>query len=157
MALIRRASGRRATDDEAAIAETQRRRRALADVNWDGGPKRSRWETHSLDICSNCLFLLANGDSPEECDDRHHDHAQCKPDEGCSAVGRSIEAQWPSTDGWNLMASCSDEECTETAEASGVDHYCSAEEGFFSHSSCDSCGSWLGGSRYHGTAMREKK
>ncbi len=151
----RHALGRRAADDD--TTEARRRRRRLADANWEGGPPRQRWDTHSLDICSDCLFLLANGDAPAECDDRHHDHDQCKPDEGCSGVGRSIEAQWPSADGWSVMASCSNEDCGPQPGSAQNDDDCTAREGFFTWSSCDCCGSHLGGTRYHGTAMREKK
>ena len=53
MSLIHRASGRRA-EDEAAVAEARRRRRRLADVNWDGGSTSSNENCLAGMRCPKC-------------------------------------------------------------------------------------------------------
>lgn len=80
-------------------------------------------EEYSGEVCVDCLFLLANGEVPEE-----------RPD-----LADEIEEQWPAADGWQLVITC-EEGC----------------EGGFSWSSCDACGSTLGGDRHPFVAMRQE-
>lgn len=80
-------------------------------------------EEYSGEMCVDCLFLLANGEVPEE-----------RPD-----LADEIDRNWPTADGWELSIAC-EENC----------------EGGFSRSSCDACGSTLGGDRHPFVAMRQE-
>ncbi|MCP4307341.1 MAG: hypothetical protein GY788_21215 [bacterium] len=107
-----------------------------------------QFETIELDVCADCLMFIANGDTPEPaCCDSHHwsDDSDHEP---VSADGWAV-SNLDSWDGWNLIAGgC---ECEHCADDTG-ENPC---EGWFSWSSCEACGSSLGGDRYHATAMRE--
>ena len=82
-------------------------------------------ETISLDVCVDCILWLANGDTDEDGDWSPED----------------ILEEW---DGWHLHAGGTCEYCEDSEEPC---------EGWFSSSPCDCCGSSLGGSRHHATAL----
>lgn len=86
------------------------------------------YETHDIDICVDCLMMLANGtiggDATPAMDDLHLS---------------LMELQWPSADGWHVSLNC-DENC----------------EGGFSWSQCEGCGENLGGDRHPAVAMRKE-
>lgn len=85
-------------------------------------------ETVDLDICTDCLFVLANG--PES--------------DGERRAAESMAEQW---DGWELtLGSLECDHCpTEDGDC----------EPWFSWSECDGCGSNLGGDRSHATAWKD--
>lgn len=86
----------------------------------------SPWETYDIQVCSDCLMMIANGttgDYDGAPDDAEHDAA--------------MDALWPDADGWDITPNCS-EDC----------------EGGFSWSPCEGCGSPLGGDRHPAVAMR---
>lgn len=60
------------------------------------------------------------------------------PDGDLDAHVAAMEEQWPSANGWDVIPTCDD-------------------EGGFSWSQCDGCGSRLGGDRFDAVAMREVK
>ena len=93
--------------------------------------------TCSLDVCTDCLLLIANGDLPED-----------RPE-----LNQEIDAQWG-------------EVSTATCDAHGAVHgslrwdlVCGGEhedphgDSHFSWSGCESCGSRLGGDRHAATAL----
>lgn len=84
----------------------------------------------SLDVCTDCLMVLANGVS-----DDHGERA---------AAG--METVW-GDDQPGLVAACVDDgcDCSETGD------------GWFSWQSCDGCGSVLGGDRSHAAFDSEWK
>lgn len=92
-----------------------------------------RFETiDDLWVCSDCVMFLANGDFPEYRDETMY--ADC------------IDAIWPPEEGWSL--------CVDFPRDGEEEDTCYNE---FSWSSCDCCGSTLGGSRYRATAIRETR
>ena len=115
------------------------------------------FEIHDLDICVDCVMLFANGGSdsvePSWCPEGHDDGGTCE--EAAENHAAATERNWPSTEGWALHNGSHEcewcgFEARESEDFNGDD--C---EGWFSHSSCDACGSRLGGTREHGIAMRE--
>ncbi len=109
------------------------------------------FETHALDICVDCLMFIANGDTPEPTNDYHWsddgDGEQYSTAEFPDGWHPSNLSEW---DGWNLFAGGTHEDCEH-----GDGEDCPLEEGNFSWSSCDACGSSLGGDRHRAVAMRE--
>lgn len=88
-----------------------------------------RFETvEGLSVCVDCTGMIANGDPGGETDPEAH--------------AEKMSKQWPPAEGWNLVLHCSE-------HPDGC-------EGSFSWSSCDGCGSQLGGDRHHAIAMRER-
>lgn len=88
--------------------------------------KPTTQETWSGEMCVDCLVLLANGETPAEMSER-------ETEEWLAAIDRA----WPESEGWHLAPACG-EDC----------------EGGFSWSSCDVCGSRLGGDRHDVAAWR---
>lgn len=87
-------------------------------------------ERFSLDICSDCLLDLANGECGNE--EQH----------GCLNVDqRGVPVDWPDWTGYNVAIDCCGED----------------DCGYFSWSSCDYCGSTLGGDRHRATAWTRGK
>ena len=112
-------------------------------------------ERHELDVCVDCLFLLANGggDSvepswcPDNRDRRPWDYV-C--DGSCEAAATAhaaaVERNWP--DPWILAPGSREcEWCGD--EARGDDDTVEECEPWFSWAACDGCGSTLGGDRVH--------
>lgn len=111
------------------------------------------WEGSELSICSDCLMLIANGDTPPELDEeatyRYLD-----------AVGGAEPPGWSTCPGSHDCEWCG-AEMRAAREALGDPDPWQECEGWFSHSACDACGSgrWedpdpfanghLGGTRYH--------
>lgn len=104
---------------------------------------------YPIEICTDCLFLIANGtigdhdDRPWQVEpdsdgthiyNRPEDDQDENPDSRHAAL---MEAQWPTSDGWNI--------------------YLGDHETEFSASPCDGCGSRLGGSRHEAMAIREAR
>jgi len=78
---------------------------------------------NEISICVDCLIFLANGDDQSEAGD----------------IAERIEAQWSEEDPdlhWEIVPNCP-EDC----------------DGWFSWSSCDGCGSHLGGDRHPAVAI----
>jgi hypothetical protein len=100
-----------------------------------------------LEICTDCLMLLANGDVGDRgpapagtswSDDDAHLYERDTDDTNENATARharKVEAMWPTADGWHLMLG---------GDVLG-----------FSYRWCDCCGSTLGGDRFTATAMQE--
>lgn len=82
-------------------------------------------------FCMDCLMLHANGEyTPREEDDSEPEPLSAIPDGWHATMGRARE----------------EHECgRENGE--DVDE-CECEDGGFSWSQCDGCGSWLGGDRH---------
>ena len=118
--------------------------------------------SNDLDICVDCLMLVANGgvDSvePSWCPDEHRDRSPYAADYcggTCETAAENhvaaVERLHPEP--WHLEVGSRD------CEWCGVDvHGYRAEledcEPWFSWSPCHGCGSGLGGSRMHGLAWR---
>lgn len=83
-------------------------------------------ERHEGEMCADCLMLLASGETPTEMSER-------ETEEWLAAIDRA----WPESEGWHLAPAYGDD-C----------------EGSFSWSSCDVCGSKLGGDRHPVSAWR---
>jgi hypothetical protein len=98
------------------------------------------FETIDIELCQDCLIYLANGEY-EPPDPKYW------PDEPASMeeLQERIDVYWPPEEEWQLIAGGRCEYCEDEEEEC---------EGSFSWTSCDCCGSGLGGNRYHGTAMR---
>lgn len=108
-------------------------------------------ETYDLDICVDCLMLIANGEvgdrgdignltEYQQSEDDAHLYNLPGDDHQNNAASRHaarIDAHWPAADGWTIAPNCP-EEC----------------EGGFSWSGCDACGSTLGGERHPAVAMK---
>lgn len=119
-------------------------------------PHQSTIEYSSdLDICDDCLMLIANGGGdqvepswcPDNAGDRPYDYV-CSGDceAAAAAHAAAVELNWP--DPWHLDIGA--REC----------EYCSGEdeedcEPWFSWHACHTCGSRLGGNRHHAIAWRE--
>ena len=88
----------------------------------------STYETHDLEVCSDCMMLLANGETPPDADVI------------ATELADDIDANWPSADGWHVVPG----DCGDNGEHS-VD---------FSMSACDACRSPLGGPRCVAHAIR---
>lgn len=84
------------------------------------------FETFEFEWCTDCLMMDANGTLGDVSEEADVAHAA------------AMEVQWPTADGWHTHNVC-DEDC----------------EGSFSWSTCDGCGSHLGGDRHPAVAMRE--
>jgi len=93
-------------------------------------------EVVHLDICATCLFYIANGDTPETTNDWHWGDGEDAAEYPDGWHPRKLEANWPHTEGWRLVAS------SEQAESS------------FSWRGCEACGCSLGGTIYAGEAIR---
>jgi hypothetical protein len=106
----------------------------------------NRFKTVELSVCSDCLFLVANGevsdigDRPDFIDaddDGAHLYNLADDDRDENAASRHgaiIDANWPMADGWSLSIGNDDQG--------------------FSTSRCDACGTRLHGDRYGAVAMR---
>lgn len=109
----------------------------------------STYESITIEICSDCLMLIANGDIGDHGDgypgmtgDGAGDHIYNRPDDDqdenpTSRHAALVDAEWPHADGWELVPGDGDRG--------------------FSHSACDGCGVALGGDRYEATAMKQTK
>ena len=111
-------------------------------------------ERYDLNICTDCLMMLANGDVGDRGDigelteyqqDADDAHLYNLPgdDQEHNANSRHaalMEYHWPGADGWELYPSCP-EDC----------------EGGFSWSSCNGCGSTLGGDRHPAVAWKHER
>ncbi len=109
-------------------------------------------ERHELNICTDCLMMLANGDVGDRGDigelteyqqDADDAHLYNLPgdDQWNNANTRHaarMNAHWPGEDGWELVPG----DCEGSCE--------------FSWSSCDGCGSSLGGDRHHAVAWKRE-
>lgn len=95
-----------------------------------------------LDICSSCLMVLANG--PQQGENYADD----------LRAAEGLAHNWP---GWDITLGALDEECEhcKSWRESGEEGDNPCDEGWFSWSSCQGCGSRLGGQRYHATAWKE--
>lgn len=110
-----------------------------------------KWEGSELSICSDCLMLIANGETSPELDE--------------GATARYLAAVEDDAPGWSTCTGSRDcewcgAEMRAAAEALGFDYWDECE-GWFAWSACDMCGSgrWdnvdpfangsLGGTRYH--------
>lgn len=83
-------------------------------------------DTVEIAVCTDCLMLLANAEAFD-----------AEGNEITEQVGANIQDLWGNTE--ITLGSVDDTEDT-------------ADEGYFSWSSCDGCGSTLGGDRYTATA-----
>lgn len=111
------------------------------------------WEGSELSVCTDCLCLIANGDTPTELDEEATDRY-------LDAVGGSEPAGWSTCTGSHDCEWCG-AEMRAAREALGDPDPWRKCEGWFAHSACDVCGSgrWedvdpfadgrLGGTRYH--------
>lgn len=111
-------------------------------------------ERHELNICTDCLMMLANGDVGDRGDigqvpaylqseDDAHLYNLPGDDQEHNANSRHaarMNAHWPGEDGWELSPNCH-QEC----------------DGEFSWSSCDGCGSTLGGDRHPAVAWKHER
>lgn len=82
-------------------------------------------ETHALEVCSDCIFLLANGEVTDS-----------NGDDTTAAHAAKMAAVWGER--FDIVPSGEEE-----------------EEASFSWQSCDGCGSTLGGDRFAATAFVE--
>lgn len=111
------------------------------------------WQGSDLEICGDCLCLIANGDTPPELDEEATDRY-------LDAVGASEPAGWTTCTGSHGCEHCG-AAIRAAREALGDPDPWRVCEGWFSLSPCDACGSgrWedvdpfangrLGGTRYH--------
>lgn len=118
----------------------------------------STYETHNLKVCDACIMFLANGDvgdyGPIPWDARLRAKLGIIRGEGIHLFtwdgddhdenpttrhAALIEEQWPSADGWELVAGT-----------------CEDDDYEFSWASCDACGTRLGGTRHTAHAMRRR-
>lgn len=96
--------------------------------------------------CTDCLMLLANGETPPDLD-------ETATEEWVAEIDRR-------TDGYHVAVGGEhDDECPNVDHETGqwlgtTDCYCETEE--FSWSQCDVCGSRLGGSRHAVTFFPNK-
>lgn len=115
-------------------------------------------ETIALSVCSDCLLMLANGETRPDTDPEEH--------------SASMAAQWPDSEGWDLCAGgeceCAPCECgcgkcdpddnprtwCDSPIVGDRPDDCDCDNHGFSWSDCDGCGSTLGGDRYAATAIR---
>jgi hypothetical protein len=97
----------------------------------------TEYETYNGEWCVDCLMMWANGQGPCE---TSGSTTPCDGGDDCpdTVHALAMEQQWPMADGWNTSGTCP-EDC----------------EGWFSMSSCDGCGSTLGGDRHPFVAMRK--
>ncbi len=93
-------------------------------------------EPARISICTDCLMLLANG---EVFDSEGNDISD--------AHAMEIQREWPNTE-ITLGRLREDDETEEEYEESQE----AENEGWFSWSPCEGCGSHLGGTRYYATA-----
>lgn len=106
------------------------------------------YDCHELAVCSNCIGMIANADIgdhgygyPGMTGDGDDDHIYNRPeddqdDNPNTRHAALIEENWPIAEGWHV---------TYDGEDLG-----------FSMSSCDGCGSRLGGDRFRAHAMKER-
>ena len=87
-------------------------------------------------VCECCMYIHANG----ECGDHEHEH------EPLSVIGDGL------TITMGLLAEEHEDGCTEADREADR---CDCEGPWFSWSSCEGCGSPLGGDRYAFTMWRE--
>ena len=119
-------------------------------------------ETTELDVCIDCIMLLANGgEGPVEpswsgTDPDHDEYDQHGPtcDGSCETAKdahvAAVDRIW---EGYELtLGSVDCEYCG--SEAREVDDQIEDCESWFSMASCDGCGSRLGGSRFHAVAWK---
>lgn len=97
-------------------------------ARFDDGSFES-FEFDNLHACVDCVLFIANGDEPEH-DDR----------DGDVPLAERVDAAW---DGWSLTIGWYDDDTKDDLYDLG-----------FSWSSCDCCGSRLGGDRNKVTAYR---
>ncbi len=96
------------------------------------------YEPHRLEVCVDCLQILANGSLG--------DHAEPRTTEEVVADMAYI---WEGNLGQITLGRTQEEDETEQEFE---DNTQSEDEGWFSMSSCEGCGSGLGGNRYFATA-----
>lgn len=116
-------------------------------------------ETTELDVCTDCVMLIANGgcDSvePSWCPDNEgllpYEYACDGSCESASdADAAAVDRIW---EGYDVtLGSVDCEYCG--SEAREVDDQVEDCESWFSMGSCDGCGSRLGGSRFHAVAWK---
>lgn len=96
--------------------------------------------------CTDCLMLLANGDTSG--------NPYCETEEAQEAWLALIEAK---TQGCEMTLGMMREEHASDCDANETGSDCECETTDFSMSSCDVCGSRLGGSRHAVTFWFEKE
>jgi len=89
---------------------------------------------HVIEVCTDCLFLLANGEAFEW---QGADYVDITEEHTAK-----MRAVW---NDWHISLGCSDPECTDGPNELDT-------EPWFSGQDCDGCGSSLGGDRQHATA-----
>ena len=99
-------------------------------------------ETYAIWICEDCLMLLANGETnPEWTEEQEAEFIA------------AIDEKWPAD--WVLAPGCShDSHNWSDAETVTDEDRDACDEGGFSWTQCDGCGSTLGGSRYPAGAFK---
>lgn len=102
--------------------DTSRKRETMAETR----------ETATGWICTDCMMLLANGETPPEMDENETAAWLDSLDDSEMTPG--------------LMADEHDEDCPNHGEWQGEECYCETQD--FSWSPCDSCRSHLGGTRH---------
>ena len=109
--------------------------------------RRAQWhleheDAEGLELCADCTGLLANGEYNE-------DYGAW---ESVEALTDAIDKQWPEAEGWHIdYAGCTEPDEDDTDEDDARYHI------DFTWSSCDGCGSTLGGSRCQGYAWRKRR
>ncbi len=96
------------------------------------------YEPHRLEICVDCLQILANGDLGGAEEDRTTEEV----------VADMVEV-WGDLLGQITLGRTQEEDETEEEYENSTQ---SEDEGWFSMSSCEGCGSGLGGDRFYATA-----
>ncbi len=92
---------------------------------------------HNLDACTDCVMLLANGETPTDL-----------TEEESAAYVAGIEKSWPG-ETWHLgLGSVDCEDCSYPADGEDREDC----EPWFSWRACEVCGSTLGGDRSHAFA-----
>jgi hypothetical protein len=105
------------------------------------GVNGKEFDTTELTICTDCVALLANG---EVLDSSGEDITSAQSDK--------MAALWGDTD--ITLGSLDCEHCGREARATGTE--VESCEPWFSSSSCDGCGSPLGGDRGHAVSWTPK-
>ena len=86
----------------------------------------AKYETCEIEVCSDCLMMMANGEIGDVSEAETEAHAA------------AMDAAWPMSEGWHLSP----------------DHR-ESDDDTFSWQSCEGCKSSLGGDRHAAVAMRK--